>query len=70
MLEAGCVSEKNVSNILFKNLMDSGIGAIAFYLVGYGLAYGGDNAFIGTGNNFVMVGVHDTLDYHSWFFQW
>lgn len=66
MLEAGCVSEKNVSNILFKNLMDAGIGAMSFWLIGYGFCYGGNNAFIGAGNNFLLL----ENDYHAWFFQW
>merc|ERR1719235_2155022 len=51
MLEAGSVSAKNTVNILFKNMTDACIGAIGFWLIGYGLAYGEDaGGFIGTSN--------------------
>eukprot|EP00469_Lotharella_globosa_P018371 CAMPEP_0167814364 /NCGR_PEP_ID=MMETSP0112_2-20121227/2384_1 /TAXON_ID=91324 /ORGANISM="Lotharella globosa, Strain CCCM811" /LENGTH=337 /DNA_ID=CAMNT_0007713581 /DNA_START=37 /DNA_END=1046 /DNA_ORIENTATION=- len=78
MLEAGTVRPKNTNNILFKNLMDSALGAIGFWLLGYTFAFGNnrteasgqgqDNRFIGWGNwalqNF------DDSEYHLWFFQW
>lgn len=41
MVEAGFNAAKNTVNILFKNLMDLTIGVIIFYLVGYGIMYGG-----------------------------
>lgn len=70
MLEAGCVGAKNVSNILYKNLMDACIGAICFWLLGYGFAYGDDKDgdFIG-GANFALTN-EDGTTYHMWFFQW
>jgi Amt family ammonium transporter len=70
MLEAGCVGAKNVSNILYKNLMDACIGAICFWLLGYGFAYGDDKdgKFIGTAN-FALTN-EDGTSYHMWFFQW
>lgn len=40
MLEAGLTRAKNVSNIMAKNLADAAIGILAFFLVGYALAYG------------------------------
>lgn len=40
MLEAGFTRAKNAVNILMKNLMDFSVGAIAFYLVGFGLMFG------------------------------
>lgn len=51
MLEAGLVKSKNTQNVLLKNVMDASIGAICWYLLGYGLAHGdGGSApsFIGT----------------------
>ncbi len=39
MVEAGFNAAKNVVNILFKNLMDLSVGAILFWLVGFGLMY-------------------------------
>jgi Amt family ammonium transporter len=38
MLEAGTVRAKNSSNILLKNLLDTYVGAIVYYLVGYAIA--------------------------------
>ncbi|MCH2494099.1 MAG: ammonium transporter, partial [Gammaproteobacteria bacterium] len=40
MLESGLTRSKNVGNIMAKNLADAAIGIMAFFLVGYGLAYG------------------------------
>lgn len=68
LLEAGFVRAKNVTNILMKNILDCSMGAIAFWAVGFGLAYGvGDstNGFVGTGN-FFLSGFDD---YATWFFQ-
>merc|ERR1719335_1055710 len=42
MLEAGTCRAKNVQNILMKNLMDVCIGTVAWYIMGWSLAYGGD----------------------------
>ena len=51
LVEAGLTRGKNVSNIMMKNLMDFAGGAIMFFLIGYGLAYGsGGNSLIGWGN--------------------
>eukprot|EP00282_Hemiselmis_andersenii_P026035 CAMPEP_0171997112 /NCGR_PEP_ID=MMETSP1041-20130122/508_1 /TAXON_ID=464988 /ORGANISM="Hemiselmis andersenii, Strain CCMP439" /LENGTH=93 /DNA_ID=CAMNT_0012650355 /DNA_START=144 /DNA_END=421 /DNA_ORIENTATION=- len=40
MLEAGAVSRKNVINILFKNMLHGSCAAMAFWLLGYGFAFG------------------------------
>lgn len=70
MLEAGCVSEKNVLNILFKNIMDASLAAISYWLIGYGFAYGNadDGPFIGSAN-FGLSG-ETGEGFHSFFFQW
>lgn len=39
MLTAGFVSQKNVVNILFKNVMDMCVGVTLYFLIGYGLMY-------------------------------
>merc|ERR1719364_585767 len=70
MLCAGSVRSKNTMNILLKNILDACAGAVAFYLFGYGVAYGEgmgkSNGFIGTGN----LALADTTDFNSWVFQW
>jgi Amt family ammonium transporter len=50
LLEAGTIQSKNSRNIMFKNIVDAGIGGIFFWLVGYGVAYGGseDSSLIGS----------------------
>jgi len=62
MLEVGSVAAKNTKNILTKNLMDICLGAICWYFVGYGFAFGedtgdgwiGDSNFGGTGEGFTV----------------
>jgi len=66
MLEAGFVRSKNVVNVLMKNLVDASLGAVVYFAVGWGVAYGVDGgSFIGSGNWFLT----DFDDYASWFFQ-
>ena len=43
LLEVGCVREKNTKNILMKNLLDPCIGAVCWWTVGYGFAFGNTN---------------------------
>ena len=43
MVEAGFNSQKNVVNILFKNVMDICIGVMLYAIVGFNLMYPGDN---------------------------
>merc|ERR1719253_868932 len=40
MLCAGSIRAKNVKNILLKNVLDAAVGAIFWYLFGYGIAFG------------------------------
>ena len=47
LVEAGLTRAKNVANIMMKNLMDFCVGALAFFAVGYAIAFGG--AFDGVG---------------------
>jgi Amt family ammonium transporter len=75
MLEAGSVSSDSTVNILFKNLADTCISAIAFWLVGYGFAYGdASNGFIGT-THFALIdnnfdsGNYDGANQYAFYFQ-
>jgi len=39
-VECGCVREKNYKSILIKNIFISAMGIIAWWLIGYGIAFG------------------------------
>ncbi len=54
MCEAGFTRAKNTGNILMKNLMDFCIGTPAFWLVGFGVMFGGGNAVIGKFDPLIM----------------
>ena len=47
LCEAGLTRAKNTGNILMKNMMDFCIGTPCFWLVGFGLMFGGTGALIG-----------------------
>jgi hypothetical protein len=72
MLCAGSVRQKNVKNIMLKNLLDACGGAIGFYTVGYAFAYGtndsGGKTFIST-SNFFIRNFSTGPEYIMWFFQ-
>lgn len=58
MVEAGFTRAKNAANIVMKNLMDFSIGAVVFFLVGFGLMFGEGNDWFGT-EMFALVGAPD-----------
>ena len=64
MLEAGLTRAKNVSNIMAKNLADAGIGILAFFFVGYALAYGADGNDIFGWGSFALSGA-DLFDFNG-----
>jgi ammonium transporter, Amt family len=47
LLEAGLTRAKSVANIMMKNLMDFCAGALAFFAIGYAIAFGSGNDFFG-----------------------
>ena len=47
MVETGFTRAKNAGNIIMKNLMDFCIGTPVFWLVGFGLMFGGSGALVG-----------------------
>lgn len=67
MLCAGSVRQKNVKNILLKNLLDACGGAIGFWSVGYALAAGGGGTFVGTDTSYFFL--NNETDYIAFFFQ-
>lgn len=40
LLEVGSIRAKNAQNIMLKNMIDAAVTAIAYYLIGYSIAYG------------------------------
>ena len=54
MCEAGFTRSKNTGNILMKNLMDFCIGTPVFWLLGFGIMFGGAGALIGGFDPFVL----------------
>jgi Amt family ammonium transporter len=59
-VEAGLTRAKNVANVMMKNMMDLCFGALAFFAVGFAIAFGGDmdgiGKFIGGGGWFLGEG--------------
>ena len=57
LVEAGLTRAKNVANIMMKNLMDFCAGVVAFFAVGYAIAFGTEgNDFFGAGGWFLGDG--------------
>jgi Amt family ammonium transporter len=57
LVEAGLTRAKSVANIMMKNLMDFCAGAVAFFAVGYAIAFGTEgNDFFGSGGWFLGDG--------------
>ncbi|MEZ5341081.1 MAG: ammonium transporter [Acidimicrobiales bacterium] len=44
LVEAGLTRAKNVGNIMMKNMSDMVVGVLAFYVIGYAIAFGADSA--------------------------
>ncbi len=55
MVETGFTRAKNAGNIIMKNLMDFSLGSIMFWVLGFGLMFGGDGPFVG-GLDFFIQG--------------
>ncbi len=72
-LECGSIRHKNAHSILIKNVFDACVGCIAWWLLGFGFAFGNvDGGFIGTDKAyFACSGLEDiaTDEYVSWVFH-
>ena len=67
LVEVGFTRAKNAGNIIMKNFMDFSVGALIYWAVGFGLAYGGTSigGFLATGDFFLS----DPGRSVEWFFQ-
>lgn len=61
MLEVGFTRKKNSGNIIIKNVIDFCIGAIAYWLMGFGLMYGGKGLIFGSIKGFASQNVYGTF---------
>ena len=75
LVEAGMTRAKNIGNIMAKNLADMAIGALAFWAVGFGFAFGsssgsliGSDGFFLSGMSESFAGDGDVLATPSFFF--
>lgn len=66
-LEVGSIHPKNKANILIKNLLDTFIGALAFYALGFAFANEGAGGLVGGGQFFCRGLTRD--DMLKWLFQ-
>ncbi len=71
LVEAGFTRAKNAGNIIMKNFMDFSVGALVYWAVGFGLAYGASTlggwvAYGGMGDAFFVADKGLSV---SWFFQ-
>lgn len=57
LLEAGSTRMKNAGHVAGKTILTFGIAALAFWIFGFGLAFGDGNSFIGT-SGFFFDGVN------------
>ncbi len=68
MVETGLTRAKNASNIIMKNLMDFAVGALAYFVIGWGLMYGTSAGGLFGTDQFFLSGA-DSVVYRDWFFQ-
>jgi len=59
LVEAGLTRGKNVGNIMMKNLMDFSVGVLGFALLGFTLAFGTGNDFLGHKGWLLDSGAYD-----------
>lgn len=70
MLCAGSIRQKNVKNIMLKNILDACGGSIGFFTIGYALAYGEDGSFVGSSTGlYALNSITSGKDYIAFFFQ-
>jgi len=61
-VEAGLTRAKNIANIMAKNLADMAIGALAFFIIGYSIAFGDGGDWWGGLGDFFFKDSTDNLN--------
>jgi Amt family ammonium transporter len=61
LLEVGSVRAKNAQNVLLKNLLDAAVAAIAYWAVGFGLAFGQGKRFLFSFSLFLSCNLNDCV---------
>eukprot|EP01025_Chloroclados_australasicus_P048896 TRINITY_DN5548_c0_g1_i4.p1 TRINITY_DN5548_c0_g1~~TRINITY_DN5548_c0_g1_i4.p1 ORF type:complete len:551 (+),score=31.60 TRINITY_DN5548_c0_g1_i4:79-1653(+) len=73
MVEVGQVRIKAGPNLLLKNVLDTAVGSLMWWAVGYGIAYGSGDGFMGK-SDFLSINHPSGSEQHDywgkWFFQW
>jgi Amt family ammonium transporter len=67
MLCAGSIRQKNVKNIMLKNILDACGGAIGYWAIGFALAFGEGGKFVATSRERYFLNDYD--GYVDFFFQ-
>jgi Amt family ammonium transporter len=71
-VESGFTRAKNTANIMMKNLLDCCMGAVAYWVIGFGIMFGLSNGLIGT-DHFFLSPDNTTPEgqwmYTFWIFQ-
>lgn len=71
-VESGFTRAKNAAHIMMKNMLDMSIGALSFWLIGFGIMFGATNGLFGT-DHFLLSPDNGTGDgqweYTFWMFQ-
>ena len=60
MVETGFTRAKNAGNIIMKNLMDFSLGTPLYWLIGFGIMFGGSGALVG-GIDFMVKGDYSAV---------
>ncbi|MBD3669223.1 MAG: ammonium transporter [Gammaproteobacteria bacterium] len=68
-LETGMIRAKNTINVAIKNVGDFIIGALAFFLVGFGLMFGSSHLGLFGVDKFALAGIENGYDYAFFIFQ-
>ena len=64
LLEVGTIRSKNSRNIIYKNMVDTFVSTITFWIIGYGQSQGGAGGFLGSGGFFDSG--FGNIEYQRW----